>query len=91
MQFINYTNVCYICNVLISIFDLLCFSTMDIKSKGYHMPTVDHTPTKPPPTIVALVGPPKVGKTTLLKCLIKNFTRQKMTTINGPVTLVSGK
>lgn len=65
--------------------------TMDIKSKGYHVPTVDRTPAKPPPTIVAIVGPPKVGKTTLLKCLIRNFTRQKMTTIDGPVTLVSGK
>ncbi|XP_054717978.1 ribosome biogenesis protein BMS1 homolog isoform X2 [Uloborus diversus] len=65
--------------------------TMDIKSKGYHVPTVDRTPARPSPAIVALVGPPKVGKTTLLKCLIKNFTRQKMTSIQGPITLISGK
>ncbi|XP_042903789.1 ribosome biogenesis protein BMS1 homolog isoform X3 [Parasteatoda tepidariorum] len=65
--------------------------TMDIKSKGYHVPAVDKTPAKPPPAVVAIVGPPKVGKTTLLKCLVKNFTRQKLTSINGPVTLISGK
>jgi ribosome biogenesis protein BMS1 len=26
-----------------------------------------------------------------MKCLIKNFTRQKLTDIRGPVTIVSGK
>ena len=34
------------------------------------------TPLEPPPTCVALVGPPKVGKTVLLQCLLKNYTRQ---------------
>ncbi|KAG8193599.1 hypothetical protein JTE90_000232 [Oedothorax gibbosus] len=65
--------------------------TQDIKSKGFHVPTVDRTPARPPPAVVALIGPPKVGKTTLLKCLVRNFTRQKLTSINGPVTLISGK
>ncbi|PIK42638.1 putative ribosome biogenesis protein BMS1-like [Apostichopus japonicus] len=46
---------------------------------------------EPPPIVVAVVGPPKVGKTTLVKCLVKNFTQQNLTAINGPVTLVSGK
>ena len=40
--------------------------------------------------VVAIVGPPKVGKSTLLQALIKNFTRQNITSIQGPVTLVSG-
>ncbi|XP_055948782.1 ribosome biogenesis protein BMS1 homolog [Argiope bruennichi] len=65
--------------------------TMDIKSKGYHVPTVDRMPAKPPPAIVVITGPPKVGKTTLLKCLARNFSGQKLTSINGPVTLISGK
>lgn len=26
-----------------------------------------------------------------MKCLIKNFTRQKLTDIRGPVTIVSGR
>ena len=46
---------------------------------------------EPPPYVVAIVGPPKVGKSTLLRCLIKNFTRQNLTNIQGPVTIVSGK
>ncbi|KAL1468829.1 hypothetical protein MTO96_041237 [Rhipicephalus appendiculatus] len=54
-------------------------------------PLVDRTPVEPPPYIVAVVGPPKVGKTTLLQCLIKNFTRQFVSTITGPITIVSGK
>ncbi|EFX65646.1 hypothetical protein DAPPUDRAFT_303569 [Daphnia pulex] len=41
--------------------------------------------------MVAIVGPAKVGKTTLLQALIKNFTRQNITSIQGPVTIVTGK
>ena len=40
---------------------------------------------------MAIVGPPKVGKSTLLQALIKNFTRQNITSIQGPVTIVTGK
>ncbi|GIY76831.1 hypothetical protein CDAR_178251 [Caerostris darwini] len=65
--------------------------TMDIKSKSFHVPKVDRTPARPPPAIVVITGPPKVGKTTLLKCLAKNFSGQKLTSIKGPVTLISGK
>ncbi|XP_064457943.1 ribosome biogenesis protein BMS1 homolog isoform X2 [Ornithodoros turicata] len=65
--------------------------TQDIQEKRHHIPLVDRTPIEPPPYIVAIVGPPKVGKTTLIQCLIKNFTRQFVSTINGPITIVSGK
>lgn len=65
--------------------------TKDIQEKRHHIPFVDRTPVEPPPYVVAIVGPPKVGKTTLMQCLIKNFTRQFVSTISGPVTIVSGK
>ncbi|XP_013412523.1 ribosome biogenesis protein BMS1 homolog isoform X2 [Lingula anatina] len=65
--------------------------TLDIHTKKTHIPEVDRTPVEPPPVVVAVVGPPKVGKTTLLSCLIKNFTKQKLTSVQGPVTIVSGK
>lgn len=52
---------------------------------------VDRTPLEPPPIVVAIVGPPKVGKTTLVRCLVKNFTQQNLSAINGPITIVSGK
>uniref|UniRef100_H2YNI4 Bms1-type G domain-containing protein n=1 Tax=Ciona savignyi TaxID=51511 RepID=H2YNI4_CIOSA len=52
---------------------------------------VDRTPLEPPPVVVAIVGPPKVGKTTLLNGILKHYTRQKISNIQGPVTLVTGK
>ncbi|KAJ3607416.1 hypothetical protein NHX12_024467 [Muraenolepis orangiensis] len=65
--------------------------TQDLKTKKHHIPHVDRSPLEPPPIVVVVVGPPKVGKTTLIRCLIKNFTRQKLGDIRGPVTIVSGK
>ena len=63
---------------------------LDLETKKQHVPLIDRTPLEPPPIIVAIVGPPKVGKTTLIRCLIKNFSRQKISDIKGPVTVVSG-
>ncbi|KAM6898713.1 ribosome biogenesis protein BMS1 homolog isoform 2-T2 [Lycodopsis pacificus] len=65
--------------------------SQDIKTKKHHVPHVDRTPLEPPPVVIVVVGPPKVGKSTLIRCLIKNFTRQKLGDITGPVTIVSGK
>ncbi|XP_033104643.1 ribosome biogenesis protein BMS1 homolog isoform X2 [Anneissia japonica] len=64
---------------------------MDLQSKRHHIPLVDRTPLEPPPVVVAVVGPPKVGKSTLIRCLIRNYTRQNLVTVQGPVTIVSGK
>ena len=52
---------------------------------------VDRTPLEPPPILVAVVGPPKVGKSLVIQCLIKSYVRQPLTNILGPVTIVSGK
>ena len=46
---------------------------------------------EPPPVVVAVAGPPKVGKTLLIQCIVKNFTRTNVTSIKGPITVVSGK
>lgn len=37
------------------------------------------------------MGPPKVGKTTLIQNLIKNFTKTNVTNIQGPITIVVSK
>lgn len=63
----------------------------DLKTKKHHIPLVDRAPLEPPPIVVVVVGPPKVGKSTLIRCLVKNYTRQKLGDICGPVTIVSGK
>ena len=56
-----------------------------------HVPRVDRTPDdEPPPVVVAVVGPPGVGKSTLMKSLVKRFTKHNLSEIRGPVTVVSG-
>ncbi|XP_055843256.1 ribosome biogenesis protein BMS1 homolog [Episyrphus balteatus] len=63
----------------------------DLTAKKQHIPLVDQTPEEPPPVLIAVVGPPKVGKSTLINNLIKNFTRTNVTDINGPITIVTSK
>ncbi|KAH8379676.1 hypothetical protein KR009_006484 [Drosophila setifemur] len=63
----------------------------DITAKKQHIPVVDQTPDEPPPVLIAVVGPPKVGKTTVIKDLIKSFTRTNVTDIKGPITIVTSK
>lgn len=52
---------------------------------------VDKTPEEPPPVLIAVVGPPKVGKSTLINNLIKSFTRTNVNSINGPITIITSK
>uniref|UniRef100_A0A2R9BS45 Bms1-type G domain-containing protein n=1 Tax=Pan paniscus TaxID=9597 RepID=A0A2R9BS45_PANPA len=35
---------------------------MDLKTKKHHIPVVDQTPLEPPPIVIVVTGPPKVGK-----------------------------
>lgn len=63
----------------------------DLQTKKHHIPLVDATPDEPPPIVIAVVGPPKVGKSTLINNLIKNFTRTNVTNINGPISIVVSK
>ncbi|KAG6844375.1 hypothetical protein H0H87_007367 [Tephrocybe sp. NHM501043] len=57
-----------------------------------HVPQVNRTPDdEPPPVIVAIVGPPGVGKTTLLKSLVRRYAKQTLNDAKGPITVVSGK
>ena len=63
----------------------------DIKEKRLHVPQVDRLPEEAPPTVVAVVGPPGVGKTTLIKSLIKRYAKQTLSHATGPLTVVTSK
>ncbi|KAJ2452658.1 Glycoside hydrolase 2 (Mannanase, beta-galactosidase) [Coemansia sp. RSA 2424] len=63
----------------------------ELNEKKYHVPMADRTPTIPPPFVVAVVGPSQCGKTTLIKSLVRRYTKHTLSEIRGPVTVVSGK
>ncbi|KAI1265767.1 GTP binding protein Bms1 [Xylariaceae sp. FL1019] len=64
----------------------------DIREKRLHVPQVDRLPdTEPPPRLVAIVGPPGVGKTTLLKSLVKRYTKESLSEPTGPVTVITSR
>ncbi|KAL4874664.1 hypothetical protein BJY04DRAFT_10480 [Aspergillus karnatakaensis] len=63
----------------------------DIKEKRLHVPLVDRLPEEAPPLIVTVVGPPGVGKTTLVKSLVRRYTKQTLSSPNGPLTVVTSK
>ncbi|KAF2659570.1 DUF663-domain-containing protein [Lophiostoma macrostomum CBS 122681] len=63
----------------------------DVKEKRLHVPLVDRLPEEAPPIIVGVVGPPGVGKTTLIKSLIRRYTKQTLSSPTGPLTVVTSK
>ncbi|KAL0933077.1 ribosome biogenesis protein [Colletotrichum truncatum] len=63
----------------------------DIKERRLHVPLVDRLPDEPPPRLVTIVGPPGVGKTTLLKSLIRRYAKETLSEPQGPITVVTSK
>lgn len=45
----------------------------------------------PPPFLVCVMGPPSVGKSTLIRSLVKMYTNHDLKSIVGPITVVTGK
>ncbi|CCG83369.1 Ribosome biogenesis protein BMS1 homolog [Taphrina deformans PYCC 5710] len=63
----------------------------DVGQKKLHVPLVDRTSDTEPPVIIAVVGPPGTGKSTLIKSLVKRFSKHSLSDVTGPITVVSGK
>ncbi|KAI8868743.1 DUF663-domain-containing protein [Ramicandelaber brevisporus] len=71
--------------------DKMARRKLEQSEKKLHVAMVDRTPDTPPPVVVAVVGPPQTGKTTLIKSLVRRYAKQSPTTVNGPITVVAGK
>ncbi|RSL49896.1 hypothetical protein CEP54_012217 [Fusarium duplospermum] len=65
--------------------------SQDIREKRLHVPLVDRLPDEAPPRLVTIVGPPGVGKTTLLKSLVRRYAKETITDPQGPITVVTSK
>jgi len=64
---------------------------LDREHRRQHLPIANRTTEEEPPFIVAVVGAPGSGKTTLIRSLVKHYTKQNIQTTNGPITIVTGK
>ena len=71
--------------------------TAEKEQKRVHAPAVDAAAdgaaadVDAPPFVVLVHGPPGAGKTTLIKALVKHYTRQSVADPRGPVTVVAGR
>lgn len=54
------------------------------------VPLVNREESIPPPSLVVVMGPKGVGKTTLIRSLVKLYTGQNLTDASGPITVVAG-
>lgn len=59
--------------------------------KKEYVPLENRAEELPPPACVVVAGPPRVGKSTLIRSLVKMYTGQNLTDTTGPITVVAGK
>ncbi|KAH9611759.1 hypothetical protein KSS87_009023 [Heliosperma pusillum] len=64
---------------------------MEKEQRKLHVPKIDRNIGDFPPFVIVVHGPPKVGKSLLIKCLVKHYTKHNLPDVRGPVTIVSGK
>lgn len=67
---------------------------LDRSQKKEYVPLNDRRTADPndsPPALVVVMGPSGVGKSTLIRSLVKLYTNHNLTTITGPITVVTGK
>lgn len=64
----------------------------DLDQAKYHAPLLDKSQSDcSAPFVVVVQGPIGVGKSTLIRCFLRHFSRQSLTSIEGPVTVVAGR
>lgn len=65
----------------------------DREFKSHHVPIKQNVDPNDdaPPVLIAVVGPPQVGKSTLIRDLVRHYTKQRLSNVSGPITVISGK
>ncbi|XVF24619.1 hypothetical protein REPUB_Repub13aG0142900 [Reevesia pubescens] len=61
------------------------------EQRRLHFPIIDRSYGESPPFVVVVQGPPQVGKSLLIKSLVKHYTKHNLPEVRGPITIVSGK
>ena len=61
----------------------------DVRSVHTRIPTAKNIQSEAPPFLVVVFGPPKSGKTTLIRSLLRYYSKQKVSSINGIITAVT--
>ncbi|RLN52722.1 hypothetical protein BBJ28_00016464 [Nothophytophthora sp. Chile5] len=64
---------------------------LDRAHRKEYVPQQNRGEELPPPISVVVMGPPGSGKSTVIRSLVKRYTRHNLVEVNGPVTVVSGK
>ncbi|KAG7401765.1 Glycoside hydrolase 2 (Mannanase, beta-galactosidase) [Phytophthora boehmeriae] len=64
---------------------------LDRAHRKEYVPQQDRGEELPPPISVVVMGPPGSGKSTVIRSLVKRYTRHNLVEVKGPVTVVSGK
>lgn len=67
---------------------------LDRSQKKEYVPLADRRADvshETPPSVVVVMGPAGVGKSTLIRSLVKLYSNHNLTTVTGPVTVITGK
>lgn len=61
------------------------------EQRRLHLPVVNRNIGEEPPFVVVVQGPPQVGKSLVIKSLVKHYTKHNLPEVRGPITIVTGK
>ena len=77
--------------LVIILLNLFKSRVQEVKTKSLKLSTVDQNSPETQPLLIAIVGPSQVGKSLLMKNLIRYYTRQIFDSTNDPITVVTHK